>query len=447
MKSCHPSAALFVTLATGLLACEPASTGDGFTPDAGPAYGEADGGGGTAAAPGVSSSAIVREAAPDAPDADLRALVASQNAFALSLFRAAATPNTNALFSAFSVHQALSMAYAGARNKTRTAMTQVLGVSGDDVAFHRAQNALDLRLENQPAGDETHPAPIFRIANTLFAQTGLGLEAPFLDTLALNYGAGVGRVDYLADPEAARRSINGWVSDKTEGHIPELLTAGQVGTDTRLTLVDAVYFLGQWATAFDPTWSYAQTFHGLGGVGDVQAPFMHRTLDLAAAVTDEAVVVELPYAGDSLSMQILMPKGDLAAFEATLTMERLDTLLAGVTTEPTAIALPRFEMRVRSLLRQPLTTLGMGPAFGEADFSGITTETGLGITEVVHEAWMRVDEAGTEAAAATAVLMDAGATVEPDARAIAIDRPFLLLIRDRATGAILFDGRLSDPRG
>lgn len=428
------TALLAVSTPLALLACGEAASDQDSTP----------------AVPEVRAD-VDRDDTRPVTDTAVGAVVAGQNTFGLAFYRAVAAGTTGNLFcSAMSAHQALSMACAGARGETRTAMAGTLHAPEDDEAFHGAQNTLaqavtaPLPEDRLPEGAE---APIVRLQNALFPQEGFPIDAAYLERLARSYGAGAVPVDYRNDTEAARGTINLWVADGTEGRIPELLQPGQVGADTALTLVNAAYFLGKWSEAFLPESTFPQAFHTPGG--DAEVPFMHHTFEgLAAAVTPEFTAVSLPYAGGALSFLAVAPAGDLAEFEVGLTDERLSAVLGALSTERTDLAMPGFELRSRYELKPVLTALGMGVAFSDAaDFHGIASGLDLKISEVVQEAWVKVDESGTEAAAATAVVFDAGAALEPEpARQIALDRPFLFLIRHEETGAVVFMGRVMDPR-
>lgn len=444
MRSLARSALVTIALTAACLACQDESART--SPDGAPADGQPPAEE-IPPAPDlpVARAELAREEAPEVTADVLAAQVDGQRDFALDLLRAAGGEGTNALISPFSVHQALGMTFAGARGETHDAMATALRAGTDEAAFHRAANALDRALAQAPAGlpDEA-TAPVVRVANAVFAHDELPIEAPFLETLARNYGAGLWLVDFASAAEAARLAINQWVAAHTENHIPELLQPGQVGELTRMVLVNAVYLLADWARPFPAEGTYDRPFQA--PAGERAVPFMHTLDDFAVAETDEAVTIELPYAGDTLSLLVVVPKGALADFERGLDSAGLRAIEEALAFETVDLALPRFEVRARFLLKDALTTMGMGAVFADdADFQGISREP-LKISQVVHEAWMRVDEKGTEAAAATAVLLDAGgAPFEPEARAVVVDRPFLLLLRHRPTGAILFAGRVVNP--
>jgi serpin B len=269
------------------------------------------------------------------------------------------------------------------------------------------------------------------------------LEQAYLDALASRYGAGLRLVDYVKATEAARKAINGWVSDQTEQRIPELLVPGVLTQDTRLTLVNAIYLKAPWLEAFQASATSAGIFTKADG-SSVSVPFMHQTAGLRYAKGDGWQAVELPYAGGSLAMTVILPD-NLAAFGQTLDATTLDTITSALADTQVTLALPKFSIETKVQLGELLSALGMPTAFsGSADFSGITTAEQLAISDVIHQANIDVDEKGTTAAAATAVVMRAtGMPAEPVS--VAVDRPFLFALRDVPTGTILFLGRVADP--
>ena len=404
------------------------------------------------AAPGdVVASALARTS-PEVSADDLAAAAAAERAFATAVFGLLAEGDGNVVFSPASIHLALAMAYAGAKGDTAVEMAAVLGSPfADQERFHAALNALDTALEARnrveppgPSGEERKV--VVRTANALWGQQGVAFLTPFLDTLARNYGAGMRLVDYVADAEAARVAINGWVARETNDRITDLIPAGVLGPMTRLVLTNAVYLDASWAVPFDPKATADGAFSLLDG-SEVTVPFMHLEESLPFAVGDGWQAVELPYLGGELAMLVVLPDaGRFDEVEASVGGGLFDTAAAGLTPTTVRLALPKFEYRTQETVSSLLQRLGMTTAFDpqSADFSGMTTEERLFIGEVIHEAFIAVDEAGTEAAAATAVVMRA--TAAPvDAVELDVDRPFLYSLYDRATGAILFMGRVLDP--
>jgi serpin B len=392
----------------------------------------------------------------DASAADARAGAAAINAFGFDLYERVAEPGKNAVFSPASIVLALGMARTGARGETATEMDAVLhGAAADD---HPGWlNALERELSDRDQtfpvqeGEEGEPARLtLRIANAQFAQVGMGLEPAFLDALASRFGAGLRQVDYMNDPEAARQVINAWVGQQTEGRIPELLMPLDVKTSTRLALVNAIYLKAPWAVPFVVEATVDGPFTRVDGTR-VSVPMMHALSSPGtqrAAVTEGWQAVELPYRGGTLSMLLIVP-GDLEAFEAELGPESLAEIDAALDEKHVDLTMPRFGIEARASLGDALIAMGMPLAFDpeRADFYGISRDVRrLYIERVIHQANIDVDEKGTEAAAATAVLMgDTSGGSDEAPLIIRADRPFVFLLRDVPTGAILFTGRVADP--
>ncbi len=364
--------------------------------------------------------------------------------FGLDLYQQLAGAKQNVFFSPHSIAAALLMTYAGARTTTATEMRSVLHLSLTDSDVHATGNALDLALMSRGQGAQGKDGQPFRlkIANATWSQKGYPFLASYLDLLAENYGAGLNVVDFVADAERARATINGWVAERTEDKVKDLLPQGSVSADTRLVLTNAIYFNAAWADPFEEAATTPGGFATRAGA-TVTTPTMHRGLTNTSLYQGSGVTaVSVPYDGNELSMVIIRPD-DLAAFEAALSSTQLETILVGLAPHAVMLHLPRWKVTDETPLKAPLAALGMEAAFGDADFSGIDGTTNLVITDVRHKAFVAVDEKGTEAAAATAVII--GETSAPLFVDVAIDRPFLYLIRDNATGAIVFFGRTVDP--
>jgi serpin B len=380
-----------------------------------------------------------------APSADLAAAVAGNTDFGLDLYRQLGSSQQGNLFiSPQSITLALSMAYAGSAGATQTAFESVLHQGLPEASYHRAMNDLDRQLTSRGQGAKAADGQPFRlnIANQLFAERTFSFEAPYLDTLALEYGANVRLMDFVTQAEPSRVSINDWVEQKTEDRIKDLLAQGTITADTRAVLVNAIYFNAAWATQFKPEATRTGTFNNLAGT-TASVPLMFApTLSAKGATVNGVEVVSLPYDGNQLSMVVLMPPaGAFASFEQGLTSAALDTHLAALRGELLDLTFPKFELKTSATLGEPLRALGLGPAFGESgDFSRMSTQAQLGISDVIHQSFVKVSETGTEAAAATAVII--GTTSVPQTRPVVIDRPFIFAIRDDATGAIVFLGRV-----
>lgn len=369
------------------------------------------------------------------------------NAFGADLHRqlAAADPAANLVFSPASILLALAMTRAGAVGVTATEMDEVLHLAGTG-EISAACNALDAALDRVSGPVETAAGKdevALQIANSLWPQSGFDFEQAFLDVLASEFDAGLYVVDYRTDPDVARAAINGWVDEQTAGRIPELLGANTLTPATRLTLVNAVYLKAPWQRAFEDSATSTSPFTTADG-STVDVEMMHATRHYGYATGAGWQAVQLPYAGDRLAMLLVLPDADAASLEAS----GVSWPATGeLTDQKIRLGLPKWDIKTSASLGDVLGALGMPTAFtDDADFTGMTTEEPLYIGAVIHQANITVDEAGTEAAAATAVVMEAGAAPNPDQPPVVVfDRPFLFAVRDTQTGAILFQGRVADP--
>jgi serine protease inhibitor len=404
------------------------------------------------ASPSPSPAADLALAKADVPrasadPADAASGAAAINAFGLDLYRAIAADNPNTVFSPASIALALGMARAGARGQTAAEMDAVLHDLGTDE--HAGWlNALDQALAARSGtykdmGDQALEVAL-RIANAPFAQRDMPLQQAYLQALAARYGAGLRLVDYKADTEGARKTINGWVADQTEQRIPELLAPGVLTPFSRLTLANAIYLKAPWLTPFREEATSDGPFSRPDG-STVTVPLMSVGESMRYAAGSGWRAVDIPYIGGALAMTVIVPD-DLAAFEQRLTADELAAITAALSDTQVSLVLPRFSIETKTELADALAALGMPSAFDDsrADFSGITTAEQLVISAVIHQANIDVDEKGTEAAAATAVVMRAsGMPAEPVT--LRVDRPFIFALRDVPTGAVLFLGRVTDP--
>lgn len=381
------------------------------------------------------------------PQGDTGVVVGGHNAFTWDLYAdlREGAGEGNVFFSPFSVTSALGMTLAGANGDTEAEMKTVLGVEGDEAAWHGALGALTRDLSGDLGRGYT-----LHVANRLFGQADFTFEEDFLGICEDDYGAPLESLDFVADPEAARERVNDWVASQTADRIQDLLPQGSVTGDTRLVLANAIYFLADWASAFDPEQTSDAGFTKLDGE-TVTVPMMHMDLDslethgVEAGWSEGVAVLRLPYQDDEVSMVLLVPDAHdgLPDLEAGLDAARWQALTADLTPASVPIGLPRFELEFEADLGAALSGLGMPTAFSDgADFTGIAADGGLSISGVYHKAFVKVDEAGTEAAAATGVVV--GVTSAP--MPIVADRPFLFAIQDDLTGALLFVGRVTDPR-
>jgi len=371
---------------------------------------------------------------------DVASVVAGNNAFAFDLYHVFRTDDGNLFFSPFSISTALAMTYAGAAGQTELEMAEVLHFTLGREALHPAYGAL---LESVDRGNAL-PNYTLETANRLWTATTYTFQEEFLNTTREDYGAEAARTDFAADPEGARTRINDWVAARTHERISDLFPAGTITTQTALVLANAIYLQGSWETRFDPAATRSETFF-VSPDREVTVPLMHGRPKALFGHTDGVYFLELPYSGEDLSMELLLPerKDGLAALETALSEETLSRWRDHASEQEPEVYLPRFSFRWKNRLAATLTALGMPSAFDpmRADFSRMTGHRNLKIDRVLHQAFVTVNEEGTEAAAATGGGF--GPTSVPDQ--FRADHPFVFLIRDRVTGAVLFLGRVIDP--
>ncbi len=385
-----------------------------------------------------------RVTSPNVEEADLAEMVSGNNTFAFDLYQALQEGNGNLFYSPYSISLALAMTYAGARGETEGQMADTLHFTLTQDRLHPAFNALDLELACRGGVATGQDAEGFRlnIANSIWGQTGYSFLPEFLDLLAENYGAGLRLLDFEHAPEESRVLINDWVSDQTEGRIEDLIPEDTIDPLTRLILTNATYFKAAWSHPFEERWTHDDTFLLLDGE-QITVPMMHQAAMFGYAQGEGYQAVELAYEGEELSMVVLLPDvGRFEEFASALDAGRAASISRDIEPEFIHLAMPKFTYEAGFSLKDTLATLGMPVAFTEAaDFSGMAGTHELFIGDVLHKTFVSVDEAGTEAAAGTAVVMDTGAP-PPEVR---LDHPFLFMIRDVETGAILFLGHVVDP--
>jgi serine protease inhibitor len=367
----------------------------------------------------------------------------------------------NSCISPTSVALALAMVRPGARGQTAAEMDSVLhdlgtDANGSEIAAllkslaYKTQyvdgNGLPLIPGATP--DPANPDPVTEldVSNQAFVQNGLSLEPAYLDALSSRFGAGLGLLDFAKDPEAARLAINKWASERTNGRIPQVLHEGDVTILTRIALANAIYLKAAWETKFDPALTRQASFTTAAGT-DVSVPTMAIDHTFGYTAGSGYRAVELPYSG-GMSMTVVVPD-DMASFVSGLTADKLRNLIVpGPQTYDVDLTLPRFSIDTRFDLGAALSAMGMPTVFSQsADLSGITTQDQLYLAKVIHEANIDVVESGTTAAAVTVALGAAtgGEPAPPIHVALHVDRPFLYFIRDWASGAVLFEGRVDDP--
>jgi len=382
------------------------------------------------------------------PPNDDAALARSSNAFAFELYRALGPVAGNRALSPASVSTALSMLWVGARGGTAVQLQQGLRFDGPPMEMMRASSRLAAALQ-----DPARPV-VFRIANRLFGEKTLEFERTYLDATLAAFGAPLEPVDFKRTAEKARALINGWVEEKTEKRIRDLVPPGAVDKETRLVLVNAIYFLGDWDEPFSKDATRPAPF-SVSASAKKDVPTMHAAESFRFAAKDGLKAVELPYKGGQMSMLVVLPDAadGLPSVEAALTGERLDGIVRALAPARVLVSLPKFEVDPAGSLAlgEALRALGITDAFSpaQADFTAIADPPNprdrLFLTEVFHKAFVKVDEKGTEAAAATAAVMARAAAALAPPMEFKADHPFLFFIRDNASGMILFMGRVADP--
>ena len=396
------------------------------------------------------SSGLSREMEPDVESDQLENLAIDNTNFALAFYELIRTYDENLIFSPFSLSLALSMTLAGAETSTQQAMLEALQFTLDEGDIHPTINALLLAIEASQAIDDQAEDGHFQlnIANSIWGQDGFDFKEPFLDTLAVNYGAGLFIVDYISDPESARLAINEWVENETEEKIQDLIPQNAITPLTRLVLANAIYFNGSWLKPFDQDATSPGPFNTLDG--SESSVDMMKLFDenLLYAKGNDFQAVRLPYLSSDFAMTLIVP--DAGAFEdveGALSTAFIGDLSDKMRSELINLEMPKFDFETEINANDMLISLGMEEAFDPdlSDFTGIADVEDLHITDVLQKATITVDEEGTEAAAATAVIVGVESMPMDDPISLVVDRPFFFLIQHVPTGTILFMGHVVQP--
>jgi serpin B len=425
-----------------LLAGCPSGGGDGGDggDDGGPVFAEA-------------RSQVAHDEDPQLDDAEVATLAADNHALTVELYHAlrdGQLAGQGFSLSAFSIQSAFGMLYAGTVEPARTEMATTLHLSLPGDREHVAHNWLDAQLldRNLPADDDPEfplAAVELRPANGVWVLEELreAIAPAFLDVLATHYDAGLFLAQFDTQPEIERAAINDWVAARTQDLIPELFGQGVIRPDTRMVLVNALYLRAPWAEPFFEEATAPAPFERLDGT-TVEVPMMHASaLGVGYTEGEGYQAVALPMRGRDLQLVVILPD-DFAAFEAGLAAVGLDAILSDLAPSLVDTSLPRFELEAQMELSLELQELGMiAPFFDDGSFDGILPGLGV-ITAVVHQTVIKVDEKGTEAAAATGIVVGEVGAPEPDAT-IVVDRPFLVAIHDVPTDTLLFFGRVLQP--
>ncbi len=393
-----------------------------------------------------------RDTSPTVSAADAAQLSKDDAQLAIDLFEQVAQDDSaNVFYSPYSISLALAMTYNGANGNTAAQMAQALRFSLPVDRLNAALDAVDLALASRKNALDSNGNKVtgfeLNVADSLWADKTLVMQQPFVDTLGQSYGAAVRLVDFVNAPDPSREAINGWVSGQTNAKISELIGQGDIDTTTRLVLANAIYFDAAWETPFDATATHAEAFTRVDGTS-VTENAMTQTLETSYTHGDGWQAVELPYVGEQTSMVLVVPdQGQFASVEKGLSGDFVQSVFAGLSLSNVNVTMPKFSIKGATVhLKDTLEALGMKDAFdvNAADFSKMSTQQQLYVGDVLHQAFVSVDEKGTEAAAATAVIMKAGA-MPSDPVSLDANRPFFFFVRDVPTNTILFVGRVVDP--
>ena len=391
-------------------------------------------------------SDVQREASPEVSQADQEKLVDGNTQFALDLYQTLKDEGDNLVYSPLSISLALAMTYAGARGETEQQMADTLNFNLGQAELHPAFNWLDYQLAQREDFVKRNDDEELQlnVVNAIWGQLDYEFLVDFLDVLAENYGAGLRGLDFINQPDESRITINDWVSEQTEGRIEDLIPQGAINPMTHLVLTNAIYFNATWQHLFFEESTYDDTFYLLDG-SQISVEMMHQVEQLGYTEGSGYQAVELKYSGSEVSMVILLPEADsFEAFESSLDADKLNGIIDNIKDTRVTLSMPRFSFNSDFKLANILSDMGMADAFsGQADFSGMTNVEELFIDDVVHKAFISVDENGTEAAAATAVIMAGAAPMET--ASIDVNSPFIFLIRDIPTNSVLFMGRVLNP--
>lgn len=373
----------------------------------------------------------------------INSVINANNQFALKLYAELKNDNINVFFSPYSISTALAMVYEGARGGTADEIRSVFNFPADD-GLRRSSFAAIHNQINDPNAKYK-----FSIANALWAQKDYKILSTYKDTLAQYYAAEANNVDFISATEQARQTINKWVEDKTNGKIKDLFPQGTLDNMTRLALTDAIYFKGTWVKQFQKDLTRDVDFR-TSPDNTVKVSMMERSNEDARfnyAETDNLQILEMPYDGNKLSMMVLLPKNDdLTTLENGLTLENINSWRNQLEQQRVDVYMPKFTFKTNYLLRDILAGMGMPTAFtSAADFSGMDGTKNLSIQYVIHQAFVDVNEEGTEAAAATGVSMGLTAIAPGQTAVFRADHPFIFTIQDSTSGNILFIGRVSNP--
>jgi serpin B len=374
----------------------------------------------------------------------INTVITGNNQFAFNLYNQLKDDSRNIFFSPFSLNNAFAMVYEGAKGDTAQQIQSVFGFPSDNNDRQSSFEAINNDLNQATTSYQLN------IANALWVEKDYPLLSSYTNTVAQVYGGNASTVDFIGNPAGAVTTINAWVAGKTNNKIPNLLSTGDVDSSTRLVLTDAIYFKGTWTFPFDPNLTIPMPFYsdGSGSTTVEQASMMGRSGETFFNYTDTGILqaLEMPYKGNKLAMLVLLPKTNLASIEGSLSADFIKQLQSQMNEQQVVVSMPKFTFKTSYSLSNTLRSMGITTAFsGNADFSGITNQGQLNIDDVIHQAYIAVDEQGTEAAAATAIGMSGALASLTPVTVFNANHPFIFVILDTQNGNILFVGQMVKP--
>jgi serpin B len=372
---------------------------------------------------------------------DAQTIVEGNNQFAFDLLKQLKDQNKNVFYSPYSISTALFMTAAGARKNTEKQMLDVLHQTNNSLEYHKKFGETILKVGNKKNVE-------LQIANSIWPQKGYNLKKEFINLLKTAYKSQIIECDFAKSPNEEAKKINKWVEDKTKDKIKDIIRPDAIDASTKLVLANAIYFFGEWKTAFDTANTKEAAFTKNDGT-IVNTKFMNAEYPMKYATDDIFKAVSIPYKNNEVSLYILLPN-HIDSFNVSLKsldIRRFVLLDKAMMDQKINLSLPKFNITSEFNLEDKLPSMGMSDAFSsKADFSGMTGDSALRISKVIHKAFIEVSEKGTEAAATTVVIMsrDGGSHKPITFKA---DRPFIFMIKDNTTGQLLFVGILNDPKG
>lgn len=385
-----------------------------------------------------------RQTVIQAPKHAVESLAESNNLFAIDLFKQVQSQSENLIFSPYSIGTVLAMIYSGSGGVTAREISEVLYFPK-----HELIDPVEATLRKRLLVTDTMGGTDFCLANAIWAQEGFSFLPSYLDKLQIYYDAPLTLMDFIkqANREVNRKKINHWVEDHTNERIRDLIQPGILDANTRLVLTNAIYFNGSWMYPFDTKSTASSLFH-VSKLESIETDFMHQTGSFPYYGDEEIQAIALPYKDNRMDLMVILP-GSIEGWRMVsrvLTHEHIKRINSGLVTREVQVTLPKFRSAFQINLRQELTALGMGTAFTrQADLSGMTGEKNLFVDEVIHKAFIEVNEQGTEAAAATAAIIGLKSSLREEPIRFKADHPFIFFLVDRQTGCIIFTGRLVKP--